>query len=128
MILRKKMKIFLNIQLFQNDQVQNSCQNIMKPRKTKSQATKGSLFFLSLWNLCLPFYRRDARVRRVLGLRTSSSCHWHPFPRVCVCLLINDGKCYQKYFRNGRLSARLGGHPSYIRSFPLSPRDHDIPN
>ena len=102
------MKIFLNIQLFQNDQVQNNCQNIMKPRRQKvfCQATKGSLFFLSLWNLCLPFYRCDARVRRVLGLRTSSSCHWHPIARVCVCLLIMMENAIKNIFAGGALRSR----------------------
>ena len=36
MILRKKMKIFLNIQLFQNDQVKNSFRIFVKIAKTKS--------------------------------------------------------------------------------------------
>ena len=35
---------------------------------------------------------------------------------------------WEKSNINKGLSARLGGHPSYIRSFPLSPRDHDIRN
>ena len=68
----------------------------MKPRRQKGflSSQPKSLFLLCFsWNLLPAFYRRNARVRRVLGLRTSSRCHWCSCACVRRFLLIQNEKC-----------------------------------
>ena len=93
------MKIFLNIQLFQKrPSPKQLSEYFMKPRKTKDFAlvSQKVLSPSSLCNLLPAFYRRNARVRRVLGLRTSSCCHCCSCASVCVFLLIQDEKCHPR--------------------------------
>ena len=49
MILRKKMKVFLNIRLFQNDQVKNSFRIFVKIAKTKRFFVSNQRFFSLLF-------------------------------------------------------------------------------